>query len=40
MMMSTPAGKACVKKAGVMVLVSTGRRVSHPVVASAGRRSG
>ena len=40
MIMSAPAGKACVNNAGVMDLVSMGRRVSHPVVASSGRRSG
>ena len=36
MMMSTPAGKACVNSAGVMVLTSMGRRVSHPSVDSRG----
>jgi len=40
MMMSTPAEKACVNNAGVMVLKSMVRRVSHPIVASAGRSSG
>jgi len=39
-MMSVPAGKACVNSTGVMVLVSMGRRVSHPSVAVRGRRSG
>ena len=40
MMTSTPAGKACMNSAGVMVLASMGRRVSHPNVASRGRRRG
>jgi hypothetical protein len=40
MIMSTPAGKACVNRAGVMDLVSMGRRVSHPVRATSGRRCG
>ena len=40
MMRSTPAGKACVKRGGVMVLISKGRRVSHPSIASWGRRRG
>jgi hypothetical protein len=35
-----PAGKACVNSVGVMVLVSMGRRVSHPKIAVRGRRSG
>ena len=40
MIMSTPAGKACAKRAGVMVMVSIGNLVSHPLVASGGRRRG
>ena len=40
MMMSTPAGKACVNSSGVMVLASMGRRVSHPSIASGGSRRG
>ena len=36
MMRFTPARKACVKSSGVMVLASTGRRVSHPSIASWG----
>ena len=40
MIMSTPAGKACAKRAGVMVLMSIGNLVSHPLVASGGRRRG
>ena len=39
-MRSTPAGKACANKAGVMVRVSMGRRVSQPSMASRGRRLG
>jgi hypothetical protein len=39
-MRSTPAGKACVNNARVMVRVSMGRRVSHPSIASRGRRLG
>jgi len=37
---STPAGKACPNKAGVMVRVSMGKRVSHPMMAFGGRRLG
>jgi hypothetical protein len=40
MMRSTSAGKACVNNAGVIVLASMGRRVSHPSIASGGRRRG
>jgi len=40
MMRSTPAEKACVNSSGVMVLASIGRRVSHPSIASGGRRRG
>ena len=40
MMKSTPARKACAHKAGLMVRVSMGRRVSHPSMASRGRRLG
>ncbi len=40
MMRPTPTGKACANKAGVMVRVSMGRRVSHPLMASRGRRLG
>jgi hypothetical protein len=38
MMTSTPAEKACEKRAGVMVLASIGMRGSHPEVASGGGR--
>ena len=34
-----PVGKACVNSVNVMVLVSMGRRVTHPRVAVKGRRS-
>ena len=40
MMRSTPAGKACVNKVGVMVRVSMGMRMSHPSIGSRGRRLG
>ena len=40
MMRTTPAGKAYVKRVGVMVLVSMGRRVSHPSIASWGKKRG
>ena len=40
MMRSTPAGNACVNIAGVIVLASMGMRVSHPSIASGGRRRG
>ena len=36
----TPDGKTWVNSSGVMVRVSLGRRVSHPIVASGGRRKG
>ena len=39
-MRSTPAGEACVNSAGVVVLASMGRRVSHPSIASVGSRMG
>jgi len=38
MLRSTPAGKPCVKRDRIMVLVSMGRRVSHPSIASWGRK--
>ena len=40
MMRSTPARKACVNNARVMVRVSTSRRAFHPSIASWGRRLG
>ena len=40
MIRSTPAGKACVNSARLMVLASMGRQVSHPTVASGGSRRG
>ena len=40
MMRFTPAGKACVNNAGVIVLASMGRRVSHPYIPSGGSRRG
>ena len=39
-MIFVPAGKAGVNSVGVMVLVSMGRRVSHPRVAVREGRSG
>ena len=39
-MTSIPMGNSCVNSDGVMALVSTGRRVSHPRVAVRGRRIG
>ena len=39
-MKSIPVGKACVKSSIEMVLASMGRRVSHPRIASGGRRWG
>ena len=38
MMRSVPAGKTY--SSGVMVLLSIGRRVSHPSIASGGRKRG
>ena len=35
-----PAWKACVNNAGVIVLASMERRVSHPSIASGGSRRG
>ena len=40
MMRSTPAGEACVNSAGVIILASMERRVSHPSIASGGNRRG
>ena len=40
MMRLTHDGKACVNKVGVMVRVSMGLRMSHPAIASRGRKLG
>ena len=40
MMRSTPAGKVFVNSSGVMVLTSSGRRVSQHSVASGGNKRG
>jgi len=37
---STPAMKICVNSAGVIVLASMGRRVSHPSIDSGGSKRG
>ena len=38
--MFTPPGKVCVNSSGGIIMVSIGRRVSHPRVAPANMRRG